>query len=526
MLENSSKMDTSNRIICNVLATYGRSILSFVFTLFTARWILTALGVVDFGLYGVVGSIMFFISLFNTTQNATVARFYAYTIGRRVRLNEEGRERERSFAMADVFNAALSIHIVLPAILISIGYYIGLYALGHWLNIPADRLYACKWVFRLSLLVLGVSVVSVPYSALLLAYQLISKLILFSLVQVFGTVVVAYYMLYSEGDRLIVYAALMLLLNLMVILLQIMYARRKFACCRLSISRMFNLVIMCEMLKYTSFKFVGDVAWGIRSYGGAFLVNIFFGPIANAAYSIANQLSGQAASLCNTLANAFSPAITTEEGAGHRKQMCIMAIRCCKFGSILLLMVAVPLVVEMDDWLLLWLRKPPEGCSVLCTSFLLMNVITYLTKGHQLAIQAHGNIYKWQSFDALFYIFSIVFALVFIWFKMGLIAIGIGFNIAMVLISACRLIFARRLVGLSCRMWSRTVLFPICFISGLSYVFAKLSATYISILIPRLIVASCVGAFSVVAFSYYLVLDSDERNGMQNKIMKLIKNER
>lgn len=512
-------MTTNKRIILNVLTTFGRSMLSFVCTLFTARWILSALGQVDFGLYGVVGSIMFFVGVFNVAQAGTVSRFYAYAIGHQSQLDDISSKESSNSELNGLFNSALSIHILLVLIFVPLGYLIGAYALEHWLNIPFDRLYACKWVLGLSLFAFCLSTVSVPYSALLIAYQLIAIQVLFSLVQVFGTVIVAYYMLHCSGDRLIVYAALMLFLGLLVVLIQVQYVRRHFSSfCRIKLSSLFKLKDMRGMLKFSFYGAIGAAAWGVRSYGGAFLVNIFFGAIANAAYSIGNQLSGQATVLSGALASSFSPALTTEEGAGHRETMRLMALRCCKFGSILLLMIAVPLVVVMDDWLYVWLKTPPAGSAILCACFLLSNIIACLTSGHSLAIRAHGNIYKWQIYDAICFIFSIVVALVFVVCGAGLVSIGIGYIVTAIMSSAGNVFFARKLVGLGYRRWFGSVLFPLCIVSAIAYILALVVSKGMSAQLPRLFTTSFVGAVSVVGSAYFIALDVHERTYIVNKI--------
>ena len=512
-------MTINKRIILNVLTTFGRSMLSFVCTLFTARWILSALGQVDFGLYGVVGSIMFFVGVFNVTQTATVSRFYAYAIGHQSQLKDVPPNGNPNSELNVLFNSALSIHLLLVLITVPLGYLVGTYALEHWLNIPLDRLCACKWVLGLSLFAFSLSTVSVPYSALLIAYQLIAIQVLFSLVQVFGTVIVAYYMLHCSGDRLIVYAALMLSLGLLVVLIQVQYVRRHFpSFCRIKLSSLFKLKDMRGMLKFSFYGAIGTAAWGVRSYGGAFLVNIFFGAIANAAYSIGNQLSGQATTLSSTLASSFSPALTTEEGAGHRETMRLMALRCCKFGSILLLMIAVPLVVVMDDWLYVWLKTPPAGSAILCACFLLSNIIAYLTAGQSLALRAHGNIYKWQIYDAICFVFSIVVALIFVAFGVGIVSIGIGYIVTAIMSAAGNMFFARKLVGLGYRRWFGCVLWPLCLSSGIAYILTWVVSREIAAQLPRLFTTSFVGAASVVGLAYFIALDAHERAYIVNRV--------
>jgi Na+-driven multidrug efflux pump len=155
-------MKPTTRIIVNTVATYGRSIFSLFLHLFSARWVLAALGQTDFGLYGVVGSLILLINILNGGMSIGVARFYAFSIG-------EGHHLPDHEAIDDLkrwFNTALSIYLMLPIALIILGWPIGEYAIQHWLTIPPDRVQAAVWVFRIALITTFVSLLSVPFTAM------------------------------------------------------------------------------------------------------------------------------------------------------------------------------------------------------------------------------------------------------------------------------------------------------------------------------------------------------------------------
>lgn len=499
----------AKRILINIFVTYGRSVISFVLSLFTARWILEALGEEDFGLYGVVGGVMFFVSLLNITQSTTVARFYAYSIG--------ADERE----IKGWFNSALSIHVILPAVLIPIGYFVGVYAFCNWLDIPENRLASCIWVFRLSLVTLMISIIAVPYSAMFVAYQYISQLVIFSFVHVFGIVAVSYALCFIDGDRLRWYAAMSFILNLTVYALQISVAHRKFSGCRVVVRQMFDKVKMWRMLKFSGIKLLGDFAWGVRNNGSAFVANIGIGSSANAALSVSNQLSTQASSLCNTISTAFVPAITTEEGAGRRDQMIQLSTRCCKFGAILLLLISVPLIAEIDFWLKVWLKTPPSGSSELCICMIVASLATYITNGYQIAIQAHGDIFKWQTLDALCHIVAIPVACLFLVLGFGTISIGFGFIASSILVSLLRLYFARKLLRISVWRWVKIVLLPISGVWVFCYGFVLLLRGFFSEGFLQFGIVGFASVLLITILSWVVVLDEDERLYVQ-KMRRII----
>ena len=173
------RLTENRRIVLNTFATYGRSLVSLCFGLWTSRWVLQALGKDDFGLYGVVGGLIAFIVLLNNVMSNSVGRFYAYAIG-------ETRNMAPDVAHDHVcrwFNTAFTVHATLPILLVVIGYPIGSYAIRHWLVIPIDRLETCLWVFRFSLIGAFVNMISVPYLAMYRAKQLIVELSVWGMVQ-------------------------------------------------------------------------------------------------------------------------------------------------------------------------------------------------------------------------------------------------------------------------------------------------------------------------------------------------------
>lgn len=502
-MTSGKNMTSPRRIVLNIVSSYGRSLVSFVLTLFTARWILQALGEVDFGLFGVIGSIVFFVSLINSTQSATVSRFYAYEIGR-------GGWQSNQMLTA-WFNAALIIHLLMPLLLILVGYPIGIYAINNLLNIPHNRLIACIMIFRISLISFFISVIVVPYMAMFVAMQWIFIMVGFSFVQVVGNVVIAYSLLHYDGDRLIAYSMFLLVLNALSYILPIVYAYVKFPSCRIRCDLLGSWSRIGQMLGFTGWKGLGDAAWGVKSYGSSFLINVNFGPAANAAMSVANQVAAQAESLCRTLANAFSPAITTEEGAGNRKNMVELSLKTCKFGSVLLLLLAIPFLVEMDYWLDIWLRTPPADSAFLCSCFLVSNAITYLTKGHQIAIQANGKIARWQVFDAISYVIALPIACILIWSGAGVRSLGFAFIASMCLTSANRIVFAKKLLSIPVNKWVREVLIPVVVTAGVSASIAKCAACYIPQGIWQLVVVAALADLSICLFAWVVVFNSAER---------------
>ena len=206
----AESMTENRRIFWNVIATYGRSLYSLAIGLFTARWALNALGVSDYGLYGLIGGLTVFISFLNGTLSAANLRFYAVSIGS-VRAADN-----KHAALEDCrkwFNTAFSIHTLLPLVLVSIGYPIGAWVIRNFLTIPPDRVADCVWVFRFTCLSCFVGMMNVPFTAMYNAKQYIAELTVYSYVTSTANAIFLYYMVSHPGSWLFEYALWMCLLS-------------------------------------------------------------------------------------------------------------------------------------------------------------------------------------------------------------------------------------------------------------------------------------------------------------------------
>jgi O-antigen/teichoic acid export membrane protein len=445
---------SSKRIIINTGATYANSVVAIFAALFSTRWILEALGQVDFGLYGVVGSIILLITYISGTLSIGVARFYAFSIGEGYRLApEEAIEIQKRW-----FNTALSMHILLPILLIGVGWPLGEYAIRNWLTVPLDRLDACLWVFRVSLVSAFVSVLSVPFVAMYSAHQRIFELAAFGILRTLSVFVVAWCLLGVPSDRLIFYALCMMSINVVIPSIQIIRAIYHYDACRIRWSYMYDWVYFKKLFSYVGWKMFGTTCYTLRAQGTPLLVNLHFGPLVNAAYTLAFSLSAQATSLSTAMTQAFQPAVVTAEGEGERGKMLFLSMQACKFGALLVLLFTIPLILEMTTVLNLWLKNPPQYAGPLCQWMLSMLVVDRMTNGHMLAVNARGKIAAYELIMGL----TLFLALPLMWFffRFGNDPVSIGWALFISMLAYClgRVLFAKFLLQFPILEWVRQVL--------------------------------------------------------------------
>ena len=321
-------MTPNRRIFLNIIATYGRSLFAAALGIFSSRWIFLALGEVDFGLFAVVGSVIAFITFFNGVLGSSVTRFYAYAIGEARKMDDDSGRKH----VCKWFNTALSVHTIVPLVLTIIGYPIGVYAICHWLQIPPDRVSACIWVFRISLTTAFVSMVSIPFISLYTAYQDIAELSLYGILSSVLVFVSAYLLMGVVADRLVTYALIMMAIHVGVPIVQIVRAFCKYKACRVDFSSWWNGGRNLKLFSFAGWQFFGNCGAMMRAQACTMLTNAYFGPRLNAAYGISNTVLGQTGTLSNALIGAFTPAITSEEGAGDRRRMISYAWRSARYG--------------------------------------------------------------------------------------------------------------------------------------------------------------------------------------------------
>lgn len=454
------QLSPNKRIALNFIATYGRSLYALLLGLFSTRWVLAALGNSDFGLWGVVGSIVIVIGFLNGILGNSVGRYYAYAIGE-IDYLDKAVAREN---LVRWFNAAVSIHFILPLVLCTIGYPIGIYAIRHWLVIPECRKLACEHVFILSLIAAFVTMSGTPYVAMYRARQLIAELSIWGIIQTTILFCYAYYLMSYNGDRLVAYAFIMTAVPVFITLIQIYRARKKFGECRLYRRYLFNREFLLKIFSFSFWEFFATGGDIVRAQGTAFLINRSFGATTNAAWAVSAQVSGHTTALSSAMISSITPALTTAAGAHDYRRMVQLAFAASKFGAIFILMFAIPLILEMEYVLNLWLKTPPEYAAPLCRCMLIALVCHKLGWGHHMAVLADGRVKALLASNGAISAATIFLVFGFIKAGWGPASVGIAFILSYMSLTISRVYYSRKLCNMSVRYWLSRIVMPIVFL--------------------------------------------------------------
>lgn len=504
-------MTPTKRIVLNIIATYGRSLYALICGLFTCRWVLQALGQEDYGLYGVIGGMVVFIGFINSVLGASVARFYAVSVG----AANAAKDRTDAVELCrQWFTSALIVHMVVPVILLGIGWPLGEWAILHgWIVVPPDRLSACQWTFRFACTACFISMVSVPFSAMYTAKQYIAELTIYSFCVTTFNVVFFYYMVAHSGDWLARYAAWMAVMVIVPAIIISSRAAIVFPECRLARHDRWKLTRIKELSLFAAWNAIGSLGAVLRMQGIAILVNRHpeFGPMRNSSISVSHQLAGQADTLAGSMLGAFQPAIANAWGAKQYEASLSLASQACKIGTLLSMIFMVPLALELEEVLRLWLKEPPIYAAGICWSVLAAHLIDRTSMGHMLVINASGKIACYQATLGGILISTLLIAWVFLWMKLGIYSVGWAIVMTMVLCAIGRVVFARSLVGMSSRCWLRGTMCPLLVVLVVSFAVGALPRCMLLPSIWRVIVTTVVVECVMLPLSWFILLQKADR---------------
>lgn len=503
----------------NFVATYGRSLYALAIGLFTSRWTLTSLGHVDYGLLGVVGGMISFVSFFNGLMSGAVGRFYAFAVGEAQQKGNEdaGLENCRRW-----FSVAVLIHTVLPTVLIVIGYPVGAWAVRYYLVIPPDRIEACIWVWRFSCLASFVGMVNVPFRAMYTAKQEIAELTIYGFATTTLNAGFLYYMITHPGFWLVRLSAWTCFLGVVPQLLICVMAFVRYRECRLRLSYLWDVSRMKDLSIYAGGRFICALAQLFSNQGAVVAVNKILGPARNAAVSIGNTVVMHASTLTGSLIGAMHPAIINAAGRGDYDEMRTLAYRMCKLATAATLFFAVPLIPVVDDVMLVWLKDPPVGAASLCAIILVANGINHLTDGHWMSIFACGKVTMFNLCESFGFFLGFAAAVCMMLSGAGIDSVGYGLIVGYVYAAGIKLFFGRKLCGLSVRYWIGHVALPLGVAGVLPVVLGFGVRQWLDQPFLRIVVVATIAECAFAGVTWFFVFDEEEKNVVVRIVRKVL----
>lgn len=375
--------ENTKRIAKNTVMLYIRMFLTMLVSLYTSRVVLNVLGVEDFGIYNVVGGIVIMFSFLNSSMASATQRFFSFEIGR-------GDFQQ----LTKVFSLSVTIHIGIAFIIFLLAETIGLLFLNTQMNIPAARMEAARWIYQFAILSFMISVVQVPYNAIIIARERMSVYAYISIVEVLLKLFIVFALTYFSFDKLKLYAMLIFGVSLIIAILYRIYCKRKFK--ESDYRFVWDKSLYKTLISFAGWNMFGSLAWLVKTQGLNIILNIFSGPLLNAAYGIASQVNVAVNSFVQNFMMALNPQIVKAYAVNDVCYMTSLLFRGSKFSYYLLLIFAIPLLFETHLILELWLKTVPEYAVVFTRLIIINSLLESFTYTMGTSIQATGRI-KWYQ---------------------------------------------------------------------------------------------------------------------------------
>lgn len=371
------------RIARNTLLLYARMGLIMIISLWTSRVVLNALGATDFGLYNVIGGIVVAFSFMSGAMNASCNRFYSVELGKGdfKRLHE-------------VFKANILIFTIFCLIILLICETAGLWLLENKLIIPQERMNAAGWVYQFSIVTFLYSLLAIPFKSAIIAREKMKVYAYCSVLEAAAKFAAALLLSNAEADKLVFYGFLMMLISIITNLFYILYCRRFYKECRFS--KGCDKKLAREILSFNGWGMIGSLATVARSQGVNILLNLFYGPVVNAARGVANQVYVNVNQFVGNYALAFAPQIVKSYSTGEKKECLNLIFKTSRLSFLLLFVIALPLITEMDMVMKLWLVNVPENSVAFARLMMAAALVDSLYPSLFYGIQASGQV-KWMN---------------------------------------------------------------------------------------------------------------------------------
>ena len=500
----------NKQIAKNTLLLYFRMLFMMAVSLYTSRVVLATLGVEDFGIYNVVGGIVTMFSFINSAMSSSTQRYLTFELGR----GDFSR-------LQKVFTTSVYIHALISILVVLLAETVGLWFLCNMMTIPTERMDAAMWVYQMSVLATVVMIMSVPYNATIIAHEKMGVFAYISILEVVLKLAIVYILLIGDFDKLKLYAVLIFMVQLLIRLIYSKYCEKQFKeskILKIKDGRLFK-----EMLGFAGWNLWGNCAFVAYTQGVNILLNVFFNPVLNAARGIAIQVQSAVTQFSSNFQTALNPQITKSYAAEDYKYMYNLIYKGSKFTFFLLLMLSMPIMLETNMLLSIWLKTVPDYTTPFLRLMLCATIVDSVANPLMISAQATGKIKIYQS--VIGGILLAILPISYIVLKLG----GNPTSVFCVHLCVCivafgvRLLIIRSMINLPIYEYFRSVIIR----CGIVVVTSMLIPMILRILINdsfiSFVVICLASALSVVISAYVFGLNSNEQHFVKQRALSIMK---
>ena len=506
----SQTSDNNKRIAKNTLLLYVRMLFTMAVSLFTSRVILNTLGVEDYGINNVVGGIVTMFSVLSGSLSASISRFITFELG-----------KGNLQRLKTVFSTGVNIQLGMSLLVVILAEAVGIWFLNTKMNIPVERLNAANWVFQCAILTFVLNLLSVPYNAAIIAHEKMSAFAYISVVEVTLKLIIVYMLTISPFDRLKTYAVLLLLVGAIVRFVYGYYCKRHFEECTYHF--ILDKPVLKEMTGFAGWNFLGNGAYMLNTQGVNILMNLYFGVAVNAARGVATQVDAALKQFVNNFTTAVNPQITKSYAQGDLDYMHKLVCRSAKFSAFLMMFFAVPIILETNTILTIWLKTVPNYAVIFLQWIIISSFMdTVLANSLVTSMFATGKIKRYQIIVTT--IGCLVFPLSWIAFKLGFepqVGYILYFIIYTILLFV-RLYLLKDMVKIPVMMYIREVLYKLAPVIVVGFAIPGILILTMDAGWLRLILVCLLSVLVTAASEYFIGLSNKEKDFVDEKIKLVI----
>lgn len=435
------------RIAKNSLTLYVRMFITLIVSLYTSRVVLSVLGAEDFGIYNIVGGVVVLFSFLTNAMTASTQRYLNYNIG----LKDDCK-------VLKVFSVSILAHFTILLLALLLSETFGLWFVLKHLNIPIQRQDAVLYVYQLSVFVMLVQIMVVPYRASIIAAEKMSILAAVSIIEVVLKLIVSLMVSFGKEDKLVLYSFLLAVVNLIVFLIYRIICNRRIRFTRFSF--IWDKALYKELISFSGWYLFGGLAMVGSKQGVNILINLFFNVTVNAAVGISNQVKNAVYSFVTSFQTAFNPQIVKLYASGETKQLINLIYKSSKYSFYLLFIISFPIILYTKEILSIWLVEVPSYAVIFSQLTIIASFTEALSTPLWTAIGATGNVKKYQFYVSM--ILCLEIPVVYIAFKLGLNPTAAFWIILIMSLVALiyRLIYIKKFIQYSVKEYLSNVIFP------------------------------------------------------------------
>lgn len=461
----STSLNDNKAIAKNTFFLYGRTFFVMSLGLFTSRIVLGALGVQDFGIYNVVGGFVSMCYILSASITVAISRFFAFELG-----------KDQNADLSRIFSTAINLQLLISLIILVLLETAGVWFVNSKMDIPLPRLQTANTMYHFIVASFVVSLMCIPYSALVIAHEKMSFFAYIGILDAVLKFAAALAVSYFGSDKLLFYSFLMLMVPCAQFLVYVWYCSRKLPLCRYRI--LFDKSLFVKIVSYAGWTYIGTTSAILRDQGGNIMINIFYGPVANAARGVASQVQSALHNFALNFTTPIKPQIIKNYASGDLNRVKTLIFYGATISYYLLFVIALPVFINTEYILSLWLKTVPPQTEIFVRLSMVFILSEVISEPLIIAASARNNIRNYQLLVGGIQLLNLPFS--YFALKVGYPSYAVV--VVAVLISQCclfaRLLFLWKVMDIPVVEFIVKCYFRIAWVSAISLVVPVLLSRY------------------------------------------------